>query len=448
MTFKEKATDFMENKFLPKMVQIASNKYLVAIKDGFVFTTPFIIVGSFVLLLFNLPLQDPNNFLYFEPYSIFVKRFQTEFIQIYNCTMGMMALFGAFGIGYSFAGHYNMDKPTCGFVSLYAFLLLSAKSITAAMIGSAASLLHVTENTNIAIVDARYLDAKGLFIAIICGLVTVEISRFLMEKNIMIKLPDSVPPAIAKSFEILIPVAVISILFQIVNVIIQNKLHVMIPDLLLTFIQPLLNMADGLPAIIIFLLLIHVLWFCGIHGANIVGPIMGLTTSLNLSINQAALTAGEQIPKIFAGEWMAFFAYTGGSGATLGLCIAMLMSKNAQVKAIGKLAIVPGIFNINEPIIFGIPIVMNPLFAIPFVLTPIINAIISYILMELNIISRIVALVPWTTPSPLAAFIATNLNFLAPVLVLGLVVLDYFIYKPFLNIYIKQLEKEEIAAVS
>lgn len=446
MTFKEKAADFMENKFLPKMVQIASNKYLVAIKDGFVFTTPFIIVGSFVLLLFNLPLQDPNNFLYFEPYGVFVKRFQTEFIQIYNCTMGMMALFGAFGIGYSFAGHYNMDKPTCGFVSLYAFLLLSAKSITATMIGSAASLLHVTENTNIAIVDARYLDAKGLFIAIICGLVTVEISRFLMEKNIMIKLPDSVPPAIAKSFEILIPVAVISILFQIVNVIIQNKLHVMIPDLLLTFIQPLLNMADGLPAIIIFLLLIHVLWFCGIHGANVVNVVLQPIILTNLALNQAALAAGEQIPKILAGEFMNCFVYFGGSGATLGLCIAMIMSKNAHMKYIGKLSIVPGFFNINEPIMFGAPIVMNPIFVIPFILTPVINATISYMFMKLNIIGKIVALVPWTTPSILGSFISTNLNFIAPLLVIGLIVLDYFIYKPFLNMYLKELEKEESTA--
>ena len=121
----------------------------------------------------------------------------------------------------------------------------------------------------------------------------------------------------------------------------------------------------------------------------------------------------------------------------------MIMSKNAHLKSIGKLSIVPGFCNINEPIMFGVPIVMNPIFIIPFIITPIINATISYTFMKLNIISKIVAVAPWTTPSILASFMATNLNFIAPILVICLIILDYFIYKPFLNMYIKELEKEE-----
>ena len=122
------------------------------------------------------------------------------------------------------------------------------------------------------------------------------------------------------------------------------------------------------------------------------------------------------------------------------------MTKNAHMKYIGKLSIVPGFFNINEPIMFGAPIVMNPIFIIPFIFTPIFNATVTYLFMKFNIIGKVVALVPWTTPSILGSFISTNLNFIAPLLVIGLIIIDYFIYKPFLNMYLKELEKEESTA--
>ncbi|MEI0516313.1 PTS cellobiose transporter subunit IIC [Brachyspira murdochii] len=440
---KEKFNAFMESKFLPIMSKVAGNRYLNCIKDGFVFATPFIIIGSFVLLLFNLPLNDPTNFMYFKPYENFVNAFSKHYIQIFNVSMGVMSLFISFGIGYSLAGYYNIDKLTNGFLSMYSFLLLSAKSLAVTVIGAASQLLYVAEETNVAVLDARYMDAKGLFVAIIASISAVEISRFLLNKKIMIKLPDSVPPAISKSFEILIPVAVISFLFQTINWIIQNSMQIMVPDLIMKVLQPLLSMSDGLVSIIIILLLVHILWFCGIHGANVVQAIINPIVLTNLALNQTALAAGEQIPKVFAGEFLNSFVYIGGSGATLGLCIAMIMSKSEHLKYVGKLSIVPGFFNINEPIMFGAPIVMNPIFVIPFIITPIINAVISYSFLKFNIISRIVGLVPWTTPSVLGSFISTNLNFLAPALIIALIVLDYFIYKPFLNMYIKELEKEE-----
>ena len=440
---KEKFNIFMENKFLPIMNKIATNRYLNCIKDGFLVATPFIIVGSFALLIFNLPFSDPNNFMYFKPYEDFSKAFSADYIQIFNVSMGILSIFVAFGIGYSLANYYQFDPLTNGFLALYSFLLLSAKSLAVTVTSAASALLHVSENTNVAVLDARYMDAKGLFVAIIAAILSVEISRFLISKKITIKLPDSVPPAISKSFEILIPVAVISFVFQLINVIVQKNMLIMLPDLIMKVLQPLLNLSDGLVSIIIILLLIHVLWFCGIHGANIVNAIIIPITSYNLALNQEALTAGVVLPKIFAGDFMNSFVYIGGSGATLALCIAMIMTKNAHLKSIGKLSIVPGFCNINEPIMFGVPIVMNPIFIIPFIITPIINATISYTFMKLNIISKIVAVAPWTTPSILASFMATNLNFIAPILVICLIILDYFIYKPFLNMYIKELEKEE-----
>ena len=439
----EKFTAFMENKMMPVMSKISANRYLNAIKDAFVLATPFIIIGSFALLLFNLPLQDPNNFLYFKPYDNFVKAFASDYLQIHAVSMGLMSLYVAFGVGYSLSGYYDSDRVTNGLLSLYAFLLVSAKSLATTIVGAASNLLFVEEETSVAVLDGRYMDAKGLFVAIICGILCVEISRFLVKKKLTIQLPDSVPPAISKSFEILVPVAVISIVFQIINVIIQKNMLVMLPDLIMVIFQPLLNLSDGLVSIIIILFLIHILWFCGLHGANIINPVVMVISMTNLAINQQALANGEAIPKILAGEFMNNFVYFGGSGSTLGFCIALLMVKNAHLKSIGKLAIIPAFFNINEPISFGVPIVMNPIFAIPFILTPIINAVITYIFMKLNIVGKVVALTPWTTPPVLGGFMASNLNFAAPILIICLIILDYIIYKPFLNMYIKELEKEE-----
>ncbi|MEI0530760.1 PTS sugar transporter subunit IIC [Brachyspira pilosicoli] len=437
---KEKFNTFMENKFLPIMNKIATNRYLNCIKDGFLVATPFIIVGSFALLIFNLPFSDPNNFMYFKPYEDFAKAFSADYIQIFNVSMGILSIFVAFGIGYSLAGYYQFDQLTNGFLALYAFLLLSAKSLAVTVTSAASALLYVSENTNVTVLDARYMDAKGLFVAIIAAILSVEISRFLITKKITIKLPDSVPPAIAKSFEILIPVAVISLIFQSANVIIQKTMNIMTPELIMSILQPILSKSDSLIYLILVIFFVHILWFCGIHGSSIANVVLQPIAFTNIALNQAALAAGESIPTVFAGDFMSNYVYIGGSGATLGLCIAMIMSKNAHLKSMGKLSIIPGIFNINEPIIFGTPIVMNPIFLIPFVLTPIVNVIISYLFLQFNLVSRIVALVPWTTPSFLGAFISTNLNFVAPLLIIGLIVLDYFIYKPFLTIYEKEME--------
>lgn len=439
---KEKITSFLEKKFLPVAGKIASNIYLNAIKDGFIFATPFLIVGSFALLIFNLPFTDKNNFLYMKAYVDFVAKFQGNYIQIFNVSMAIMSVFVSFGIGYSMSGYYNMDKLTGGALSLYSFLLVSAKSISVTISGVALTLLYIPEGASIPVLDARYLDAKGLFVAIIFSLLSIEIFKFLVSKKLTIKLPDSVPPAIIKSFEILVPIAVVSVLYQTINVIVQENLLVMLPDLIMKTIQPILNLSDGLASIIIIIIITQILWFAGIHGANILNTVVIPITLTNLAINQAALSAGENIPKVFTGGFLYCFVYLGGSGATLALCIAMLMVKNAHLKSIGKLAIVPGMFNINEPVLFGVPIVMNPIFVIPFILTPIVNAIITYMFMEFGIVAKVVALVPWTTPPVLGGFLASNLSVTAAVLVIALVVLDYFIYKPFLNMYIKELEKK------
>ena len=439
----DKLMTFIENKILPIAAKIASNRYLNAIRDGFVFAMPFLIVGSFILLILNLPFTDKSNFLYMEWYDNLMKAFKGDLVQPFYVSMGIMSLFVAYGIGYSLSGHYNLNSITGGFLSLFSFLLVSAKVEYVPIVEAVSKSFLVDADSYIPVMDVRFMDAKGLFVAIIFGIVSIEIFRFLVHKKLIITLPESVPPAIAKSFELLIPVAVVIVLFQALNIIIQKKLIMMIPELVMKIFEPLLHVSDSLPSIIILLLVIHILWFAGLHGTNIVDAIVKAITLSNLAINQAALQAGEPVTKIFAGGFFDSYVFMGGVGTTLGLAIAMVRSKNEHIKSIGKLSIVPAVFNINEPIMFGAPVVMNPVLMIPFIALPIINATIAWIFTKLNIIGHIVSLVPWTTPGPLAALLATNLNVGSMILSLVLIFTSYLAYIPFLKTYEISLEKEE-----
>ena len=441
----DKIMHFIEEKVLPIAGKVASNRYLNAIRDGFVFAVPFLIVGSFILLILNLPLTDKNNFLYLEWYTNLMAKYKADLMQPFNVSMGIMCMFIVYGIGYSLSGHYNLNSITGGFLSLFGFLLVSAKVEYVPIVEAVSKSFLVAPNTSIPVMDVRFMDAKGLFVAIIFGIVSIEIFRFLVHKKLIITLPESVPPAIAKSFELLIPVAVVIVLFQALNIIIQKKLIMMIPELVMKIFEPLLHVSDSLPSIIILLLVIHILWFAGLHGTNIVDAIVKAITLSNLAINQAALQAGEPVTKIFAGGFFDSYVFMGGVGTTLGLAIAMVRSKNEHIKSIGKLSIVPAVFNINEPIMFGAPVVMNPVLMIPFIALPIINATIAWIFTKLNIIGHIVSLVPWTTPGPLAALLATNLNVGSMILSLVLIFTSYLAYIPFLKAYEISLEKEESA---
>ena len=439
----DKIMHFIEEKVLPIAGKVASNRYLNAIRDGFVFAVPFLIVGSFILLILNLPLTDKNNFLYLEWYTNLMAKYKADLMQPFNVSMGIMSLFVAYGIGYSLSGHYNLNSITGGFLSLFSFLLVSAKVEYVPIVEAVSKSFLVAPNTSIPVMDVRFMDAKGLFVAIIFGIISIEIFRFLVHKKLIITLPESVPPAIAKSFELLIPVAVVIVLFQAINLIIQKSLLLMLPDLFMKIFEPLLHISDSLPSIILILFLVHLLWFAGLHGTNILGAIISSISLSNLAFNQSALQAGEEITKIWAGSFFDLYALIGGVGTTLGLAIAMVRSKNEHIKSIGKLALVPSIFNINEPIMFGTPVVMNPLLMIPFIFIPIINITIAYILTKLNIVGHVVTLVPWTTPAPLGALLATNLNFGAMILSLIFIFTSYLMYKPFLKAYEISLEKEE-----
>ncbi|MDX8336118.1 PTS cellobiose transporter subunit IIC [Candidatus Cetobacterium colombiensis] len=438
--------NFMEEKLMPIAAKVGQNRYLNAIKDGFVYTMPFLIIGSFILLMVNLPFTDPNTALYIESYAKFMGEFKGDLVQPFYVSMGIMSLFVSYGIGMSLSNSYALNSTTGGFLSMYAFLLVSAKLdwLPIGQAEGAGVLFLIPDGGWMPIMDARYLDAKGLFTAIFGAIIAIEIFKILVKRKFVIRLPDSVPPAIAKSFELLIPIVFVTIIFHTINLLVINSMDIMVPEIILKTFAPLLNMSDSLLSLIIILIIIHLFWFAGLHGTNIVVAIVNSITLSNLAANQAALQAGEALPKIFAGGFVDSFIFMGGVGTTLGLTLAMIRSNNAHIKSIGKLSLLPAIFNINEPIMFGTPIVMNPLLFIPFITVPIINGSIAWFATKYGLVSKIVTLVPWTTPGPLAALLATNFDISAAILSLALVLLAYFIYTPFLKLYTNSLNESEV----
>ena len=206
--------------------------------------------------------------------------------------------------------------------------------------------------------------------------------------------------------------------------------------------KPLVSASNTLPAILLIVFMIHLFWFFGLHGANIFLGLVTPITMANLATNQAIMTgtaAAGTVPAVFADGFMPMFVYAGGSGATIGLCLLMSFSKAKQLREVGRLSIAPGLFNINEPVIFGTPMVMNPIMGIPFIGIPLINATIAYLVMKSGAIGYISVTVPWTTPAPLIALFGTNFNVGAMILSIGLIALAMLVYLPFLRVYEKTI---------
>lgn len=299
-------------------------------------------------------------------------------------------------------------------------------------------------------IPATYLDAKGLFTAMIVGLVTVEITKTLLKSGVTIKMPDGVPPAVSASFTALIPMIVNVLLFYAINLILIGTLGANIPEAIMTALTPALKGADTLWFMLIIVVIANLLWFVGVHGASLVGTITGPIFTANLMANAAAKLAGEPMPYIWAEPLWAFAVALGGSGATLGLTLLMLRSKSSQLKTVGRIGILPGLFNINEPILFGTPMILNPILGIPLVIVPVVNAIIGYCAIKFGLVGRIYIAAPWTTPAPIGLPLST-MDWKAFILIILLVTLDMLIYYPFFKSYekvlLEQEKGEEVAAV-
>lgn len=420
-------TNFLDQKLSGPMAKIANERHLRAIRDGIVATLPLVIVGSFFLVFSNFPLPETYGF------KIWLMENAARIVLPYRMTMAIMTLYATFGIGYSLAKSYDVDPLSGGILATTAFLLTFtpvniAANLDAGLAGWAIGLGN--------------MGGAGMFVGIITSMLAVEIYRLCVQKNLTIKMPEQVPPAVSRSFEALFAAGIVILFFGGITYWAGFDWHSFISNL----VKPIISAADSLISVILQVLLTCFFWVFGIHGVSIVGavarPFWVILRDANITA-AAAGVAGTALPQIAAEEFFQWFIWIGGSGATIGLAISMLTAKSAYLKSLGRTSIVPAIFNINEPLVFGTPIVMNPILMIPFILTPIVLATISWIAMSFGLVNRVSATPPWTLPGPIGAFLATGADWRAIVLSILLIIVSVVIYYPFVKMYDKRLLLEE-----
>ncbi len=416
--------DFIENKISPIAAQAGTQRHIMAVRDGFIGAMPFMIVGSFLLVFAFPPFSPDTTFALGQWWLAMSKNYFNEIMTPFNMSMGIMACYISAGIAFNLAQSYKLDAFPCAMLSLMTFLLIAAPMKDGSL-------------------PANFLGGTGIFTTIIVGIYVTELMRFLKVRNIGIKLPEQVPEKIRQSFNLLIPALIVILTIYPLNLFVQHQFGMILPDAIMAIFKPLISAADSLPAILFAVFLAHILWFAGIHGAAIVGGILQPFFLVNLGLNQAALAAGQPLPHTFVEPFWSFFIVLGGSGATLGLVILYMRSKSAHLRAIGKLGVVPACFNINEPVIFGSPIVMNPVLFFPFIVAPMVNATIAWFAASGDLIGKVISLVPWTAPAPIGAAWGAGWQMGNGLLVLALIVIDLLIYLPFFKVYEKQLLAQE-----
>ncbi|AJJ24573.1 PTS cellobiose transporter subunit IIC [Yersinia enterocolitica] len=419
-----KLIDVIEQKITPMAGAIGQQKYVTSIRDGFIAALPFMIVGSFMLVFIFPPFSPDTTWRFASAWLQFSLEHRASLMLPFNFSMGIMTLFISVGIAASLARHHNLDPLTSGMLSLMAFLLVAAPLKDGQ-------------------ISTAYFSGQGIFTAILVAIYSTELYAILKRHNITIRLPPEVPTGVARSFEILIPVLAVILTLHPLNLFIEAQLGMIIPEAIMSLVKPLVAASDTLPAILISVLVCQVLWFAGIHGALIVTGIMNPFWMANLSVNQAAMAASQAIPHIYVQGFWDHYLLIGGVGSTLPLALLLMRSKAVHLRTIGRMGIVPGMFNINEPILFGAPIIMNPLFFIPFVLVPMVNATLAYFALDFDLVSRVVQMTPWTTPAPIGASWAANWTFSPVILCLICMATSAVMYFPFLKAYEKQLLEQE-----
>lgn len=423
----------MFDKFSKFLIPIAgklnNNRYLGVLRDAFMLAFPLTIFGSIMVVLANLPFLD--NVMS----ESLLAGIQESLGPAPNATMNIASVFVVFGIGYYLARSYGVEAVFGGAVALTSFLLLTPFVVSTES-GEVVS--------NVLAVDR--LGAKGMFLGMIVAFLSGEIYRFITQKKIVIKMPAGVPPAVSKSFAALIPAVVTLTVFLILNIVVTQVFNTNLHDVIFNTVQaPLVGLGGGLTATLIAVFFIQILWFFGLHGQIIINSVMDpIWNTLSLE-NLQVYTAGGEVPHIINKQFIeVYLVGAGGTGMTLAVLVAILLfMRSKQMKQVGKLGIGPGIFNVNEPVIFGLPIVMNPLILLPWIIAPMIVTVVSYIAMAIGLVPPPTGVtIPWTVPIFISGFLATN-SIAGSLLQLFNVLIVFAIWFPFLKFIDRMNIKQE-----
>lgn len=421
----EKLMKWVEEKLVPPMAKIGTQRHLLAIRNGVVSTLSLILIGTFFMVFINLPFPGWNEFI--APYSATI-------VLPFRITMGLMAIYATFVMGSDLAKSYGLDSVTGGILSLGTFFMLQVP----------VNVLTPEEAPLGWVLPMSSLGASGMFAGILSMIFAVEVYRFFKKRNITIKMPEQVPPAVARSFEALIPGAVILTTTWLIRSVAGFDVNAA----LLSLFEPLTNiLGNNLLGVLLPMFLIHLLWSFGIHGMSIVGAVVRPMWLIMLDENAKALadgTAATKLPYIAPEQFYQWTVTIGGAGATIVVSVLFLFfCKSKFLKEVGRFSLITGIFNINEPMIFGAPMMLNPYMFIPFNLVPLVLTIVSYFAVKLEMVNGFTVLPTWTLPAPIGGYLSAGNDWRVVVLIVINTLIAFIIYYPFVKAYDKKMLSDE-----
>lgn len=438
---KEKKSSTIGKVLIPFVEKLTRQRHLAAVQKAFQSILHIMLIGSFALILAAPPVdyttlaEGTAMYTFFSGWAAFSGVAEGLLYGIFDATMGLLALYVCVGVTHFLAKHYKLNPLMPIATAIIAFFILNT---------------HWQEDAEgVGAWVASFFGGPGLFSGIVVAILSTELYRVLIVHKVgYIKLPDAVPEALSSTFESLAPSAIVAVLAAFLNLVINLIFKVTLPELVTVIFSPLVSAVDNVVGASFATLLKQILWWFGINDAAI-GTVLEPIRVSNMAANIAAYASGTapaNLPYIFTTPFTDVFGTIGGAGGTLGLAVLLLTARSKQLKTVGKVAIVPGIFNINEPILFGMPIVLNPLFLVPFFGAELFNCLATYLSMAAGLVNKPFVETGWNLFAPIGALL-TTLDIRALFLSLICIVVDLLIYLPFFKIYDNALYQKEQSEV-
>jgi len=409
------AAALVDRYLSPLALRLGGQRHLQAVRDGVVGTLPLVLLGSLFLLLGQPPIPPLARALEARP------ELMRTLLLPFVLTTGAVAIFATFGVAASLARSYRLEPASCGVLAVGALLVAVHPAKVPLSAGAAPEWVLPTAQ----------LGAGGLFVGIGLAFFAVEVQRLFAARNWTLRMPEGVPPAVGRSLSMLLPALVVVSVVWAVFHLAGLDLFALLGRLM----APIRGIVGNhLAGILLIVALDSALWLLGIHAVALLAVVHPLWLEM-LIANASAHAAGQPLPHLAPREFYIWFVWLGGSGAALLVPWMMLRARSASLRAVGKVAALPALFNINEPLIFGAPVVMNPTLAVPFLLAPLLCALTTWAAMQLGLVARPYLAVPWTLPAPIGAFLSTGSDWRALVLVTGNIALSGLVWLPFLRAY-------------
>ena len=427
----------MNNGFMGKMTDVLgkfatkvnSLRYIMVIKNAFASLIPVIITGAFGTLFSAMVFDNENGLARISALS-FLAELKPISAAVSYVTLSFLTIYAVFLIGIELAKLNNVKGIFPGIIAVMSYL--SVNPFVYEFV-NADNVKVIAEN----VLAKQYTDTKGLFLGMFVAIASIELYCWLgRQDRLKLKMPDTVPTNVSESFSALFPTILTVSIIATVGFIIKALTGMYAYDIIYNIVQrPLEGIVQGLPGILLLMFIAQVFWVIGIHGNQMVKPVREPLLLAAIAVNTEAFEAGKEIPNIITMPFWDMYMSMGGSGVTIGLLIAILLvSKRDDMKEITKLSLAPGIFNINEPVIFGMPIMLNPILAIPFIITPLITGTIGYVATSLGFAAKAVVMVPWPMPPIVNAYLATAGDIGAVITQIVCIAVSILIYLPFVKI--------------